>query len=195
MNYFVLKTQATSDGGLIELYPSKSPADYRFDRGESLIREFPRGASVGFSDNFPEARRLYDFQTNTLSALIVSGRVRKLLESLEITNAEYLPVAVKNHQDEVVAEDYAIVNLVGAEDAIDMDKGVYRMNALKKDQIGRINSLAIKESDIRPEAKMFRCTMMRRLILIREDVHEAFKREGLTGFKVYKAEGWDGLAL
>ncbi|WP_342377433.1 hypothetical protein NVS55_39025 [Myxococcus stipitatus] len=158
MSYFVLRTQSTVDGGLIESYPPRSPADYRFDKGKSLRLEFPRGAAVQFSDNFPEARRLYDFQTNTLDALIVSGRVRKLLESLEVTNAEYLPVAVKNHQGDVVAEDYSIVNLVGAEDAIDMEKGVYRMNALRKDQIGRVKNLVLKESGIRPEAKMFRCT-------------------------------------
>ena len=36
-----------------------------------------------------EARKLYDFQTNTLDAFIISDRVRKVLESREISNAEY----------------------------------------------------------------------------------------------------------
>ncbi|WP_342377434.1 hypothetical protein NVS55_39030 [Myxococcus stipitatus] len=195
MSYFVLKTQATADGGYIESYPRNSPADWRFDEGTSLIREFPRRAAIQFSDNYPDARRLYDFQTNILSAMIVSGRVRKILESLEITNAEYLPVAVKNHKGEVVAEDYAFVNLVGAEDAIDAEKSIYEMDSLAKDQIGWLKKLAIKESGIRPESKMFRCTMDRRLILIREDVLAAFQKEGLTGFAVYKAEGWDGFEI
>jgi hypothetical protein len=42
---------------------------------------------------------------------------------------------------------------------------------------------------------MFRCTMERRLILIREDVHAAFVQAGLTGFRTYNAEGWNGLEL
>ncbi len=194
MNYFVLKTNAPG-GGLIEMYPPKGPADWRFDQGKSLIKEFPRGAAVQFSDNFPDDRKLYDFQTNTLDTFIISDRTRKILESLEITNAEYLPVDIKDHKSQVVGKDYAILNLLGGEDAIDMEKSVYKMDSLEKDQIGRIKKLAINEKGIRSDAKMFRCTKERRLVLIREDVHEAFKKAGLTGFKVYKAEGWNGLEL
>jgi hypothetical protein len=194
MIYFVLKTQA-SDGGLIEMYPPKSPAAWRFDEGKSLMKEFPKGAAVQFSDNYPDNRKLYDFQTNTLDNFIISDRVRKLLESLEISNAEYLPVDIKDHKGQVVGKDYAILNLLGGEEAIDMEKSVYKMDSLEKDQIGRIKKLAINEKGIRPDAKMFRCTKERRLVLIREDVHDAFKKAGLTGFKVYKAEGWNGLEL
>jgi hypothetical protein len=194
MNYFVLSTYAP-DGGLIEMYPPKSPTEWRFQEGESLIKEFPRGAAVQFSDNYPDSRKLYDFQTNTLSSFVISERTRKLLESLEISNAEYLPVDIKDHKGQVVGKGYSILNLLGGEDAIDMEKSVYKMNSLAKDQVGRIKKLAINEKGIRPGAKMFRCTMQRRLVLIREDVHEAFKKEGLTGFKVYKAEGWKGIEL
>jgi hypothetical protein len=69
------------------------------------------------------------------------------------------------------------------------------MDNLEKDQVGRIKKLAINEKGIRPGAKMFRCAKQRRLTLISEEVHEAFKKAGLTGFKVYKAEGWNGLEL
>jgi hypothetical protein len=194
MNYFVLSTYAP-DGGLIEMDPPKSPTEWRFQEGESLLNEFPKGAAVQFSDNFPDARKLYDFQTNSLSSFIVSDRTRKLLESLEISQAEYLPVDIKDHKGQIVGKDYAILNLLGGEDAIDLEKGVYKMNSLDKDQIGRIKKLAIHEKGIREGAKMFRCTKQRRLVLIREDVHEAFKKAGLTGFKVYKAEGWSGIEL
>ncbi len=192
MNYFVLKTKAP-DGGLIELYPPKSPADWKFDEGQSLIQEFPQGAAVQFSDNYPDARKLHDFQRNTLTAFIISERVRQLLESLEISNAEYLPVDIKDHKGQVVGKNYAFLNLLGGEDAIDMERGDYKMNNLDKDQIGRIKRLAINPKGIRPGAKMFRCNKMRRLVLIREDVLEAFKKAGLTGFKTFEADGWDGL--
>lgn len=194
MNYFVLTTDAP-DGGLIEMYPDKSPTGWRFDEGKRLLREYPRRAAVQFSDNWPDNRKLYDFQTNTLSAFIISERTRKLLESLEISNAEYLPVDVKDHKCQVVGKDYAFLNLLGGEDAIDMEKSVYKMNSLAKDQVGRIKKLAINEQGIRPGMKMFRCSMQRRLVLIREDVLEAFKTAGLTGFTVYKAEGWNGIEL
>ncbi|NVJ25432.1 hypothetical protein HUW62_29825 [Myxococcus sp. AM011] len=194
MKYFVFKVMSV-EGGFIDEYPKGSPTDWKFAEGISLAKEFPMGGEVSFSDNYPDHRNLYDFQPNLMSDLLVSGRARKLIESLGLTNAEWLPVIVKDHAGNVVGPDYAFLNLQGAEPAIDMELSVYRMDSLAKDQIGRVKKLALKYDAINPQAKMFRCTMQRRLTLIREDVHTAFVEAGLTGFKVYTAEGWNGLNL
>jgi|SRR5215217_877425 len=194
MNYFVFKV-TNGEAGFIDTYPHGSPAEWKFDKGISLIREFPVGGEVSFSANYPGHKNLYDFQFNLMSDLLVSGRVRKIIESLDVTNAEWLPVVVKDQQGNIVGPDYAFLNLQGAEDAIDLELSVYRMNAIAKDQISRVKKLVLKSDAISPQAKMFRCTLQRRLILIREDLHTAFVEEGLTGFKVYNAEGWNGLEL
>ncbi|GHG88732.1 DUF1629 domain-containing protein [Comamonas sp. JC664] len=190
MKYFVLKVMA-EEAGFIDSYPRGSPADCKFDEGISLAKDFPTAGAVSFSKNYPDDRNLYDFQPNLMSDLLVSGRARKLIESLEVANAEWLPVAVKDHD----GPDYAFLNLLGAEDAIDLERSEYEMDSLEKDQIGHIDALALNTGAIAPEAKMFRCTKERRLILIREDVHAAFEHAGLTGFRVYEAEGWNGLEL
>jgi hypothetical protein len=194
MKYFAFKIMA-EEAGFIDEYPRGSPADWKFDKGISLAKEFPMGGEVSFSDNYPDDRNLYDFQPNLMSDLLVSGRARKLIQSLEVTNAEWLPVVVKDHKGNVVGKDYAFLNLQGAEDAIDMDRSVYKMNAIAKDPIGLIKKLALKPAAISPQAKRFRCTTERRLILIREDVLAAFEEAGLTGFRTYNAEGWNGLEL
>ncbi|NTX53311.1 hypothetical protein HUA74_21955 [Myxococcus sp. CA051A] len=194
MNYFVFKVMA-EEAGFIESYPRGSPTDWKFDRGISLAKEFPTGGEVSFSKNYPDDRNLYDFQPNLMSDLLVSGRARKLIESLEVTNAEWLPVVVKDHKGNVVGPDYAFLNLQGAEDAIDMARSVYDINHLAKDQIGLIEKLVLKSDAISPQAKIFRCTTETRLTLIREDVLAAFNEAGLTGFRVYEAEGWDGVEI
>ncbi|AKQ70061.1 hypothetical protein A176_006973 [Myxococcus hansupus] len=194
MKYFVIKVMA-EEAGFIDSYPRGSPAEWKFDEGISLAKEFPAGGEVSFSDNYPDDRNLYDFQPNLMSDLLVSGRARKLIESLEVANAEWLPVVVKDHKGNVVGPDYAFLNLQGAEDAIDMERSQYEMDSLEKDQIGQIDELALNTSAINPNAKMFRCTKERRLILIREDIHAAFEQAGLTGLRVYEAEGWNGLEL
>ncbi|NTX10534.1 hypothetical protein FJV41_42055 [Myxococcus llanfairpwllgwyngyllgogerychwyrndrobwllllantysiliogogogochensis] len=194
MKYFVLKVMA-EEAGFIEKYPRGSPTDWKFDRGISLAKEFPSGGEVSFSKNYPDDRNLYDFQPNLMSDLLVSGRARKLIDSLEVTNAEWLPVVVKDHKGNVVGPDYAFLNLQGAEPAIDMDRSVYEINHLAKDQIGLIEKLVLKPDAISPRAKIFRCTTETRLTLIREDVLAAFEEAGLTGFRVYDAEGWDGVEI
>ncbi|MCP3165933.1 MXAN_0049 family immunity protein [Myxococcus qinghaiensis] len=194
MKYFVFKVRG-EEAGYIEEHARGSPTDWKFDEGISLAKDFPMGGEVSFSKNYPDDRNLYDFQPNLMSNLLVSGRARKVIESLEITNAEWLTVVVKDHKGNVVGPDYAFLNLLGAEDAIDMERSTYEMDSIEKDQIGLIEELALKTDSIRPQAKMFRCTLERRLILIREDVLAAFEQAGLTGFKVYEAEGWNGMEL
>ena len=76
MNYYVLKAKSR-DGGVIGLYPANSPAGWKFNKGISLINECPKQATVQFSNNFPNAQKLFDFQPNTLSALIISPKVRQ----------------------------------------------------------------------------------------------------------------------
>lgn len=191
MNYWILTAQSR-EGGVIDAYPLGSPDDYLFDEALPLANDFPPDASVGFSDNFPQARKLEDFQPNTLGALIVSRKVRELLDGLGVKNAEYLPVAVKDHQDQVVAPDYAILNLIGTEPAIDLNASMVIMDDLESDQIYKIKKLVLDRKAISPDARIFRCTARRRLYMIRDDVKVAFEKAGLTGYRLFAADGWNG---
>ncbi|WP_043709744.1 imm11 family protein [Corallococcus macrosporus] len=194
MEYFVFKVRGI-EAGFIDSYPRNSPTEWKFAEGRSLAKAFPMGGEVSFSDNYPEHRNLYDFQPNLMNGHLVSGKARNVIDALGVTNAEWLPVVVKDHQGTIVGPYYAFLNVLGAEEAIDLERSTYKMDHLEKDQIGRIKKLVLKHGAINPQAKIFRCTMERRLILIREDVHAAFVQAGLTGFKVYRAEGWNGLTL
>lgn len=191
MDYWILTAQS-KDGGVIDAYPPGAPASYLFHKARPLASQFPADAAVRFSKNFPQARKLEDFQPNTLGALIVSRRVRELLDGLGVKNAEYLPVAVKDHQDQVVAPDYAILNLVGAEPAIDLEASAVEMGSVDKEQLSSIERLVLDHGAISPDAKIFRCTARRRLFMIRDDVKAAFEEAGLTGYRLFAADGWDG---
>lgn len=191
MNYWVLISKAV-DGAVIDGWPAGGPPDWQYGEGKPIGPAYPRNASVIFSKNFPQLRKLHDFQPNILSALLVSAKARGVMEGLGVDNAEFLPVAVKNHAGEVVSKDYAFLNLLGGEDAIDLERSQVTMNRLAKDQVGDIDKLVLKPQGIRPEAKIFRCTRHRKLFLVREDVKAAFEAAGLTGYKLFAADGWNG---
>ncbi len=192
--YWVLTSQSP-DGAVIDALPDGAPDGYLFSQGVSLKAKFPKNASVQFSDNFPDHRKLKDFQANILQTLIVSPKARKVIEGLEVGNAEFLDVAIKDHRGKVAAKDYALLNLIGAEDAIDMKRSTVRMSALDPTQIQRVNSLALDLPKIGPRAKLFRCSMERNLFLLRDDARKAFEAAGLTGLTLFPAEGWDGLPV
>lgn len=192
MDYFVLTT-GSNEGGVIDSLPAGSPKGWRLKEGLPLAAEFPPKATLVFTPNFPKQRKLVDFQPNVLDLLIVSPRVQELVQSLGIQNAEFLPVAIRDHKKKVVAPDYAILNLVGSEDAIDLDHSKVDMDPIVDGDVSRVLKLALNRKAIRPDAKMFRCARRTFLILVREDVRAAFEKAGFSGCKFVPAEGFDDL--
>jgi len=192
LDYWVLLAKS-EDGAVIDAYPAGGPAEYLYDKGISLAGKYPAEATVRFSANFPALRKAKDFQPNILNALISSPKTQAVLRELNVENAELLPVSLTDHRGKVAAKDYAFVNLLGSQPAIDMNKSQYKLSALKKDQIRGIDKLVLQPSKIDKTAKMFRCETLRTLVLIRDDVRAAFEKAGLTGYVVLAAEGWNGL--
>jgi hypothetical protein len=191
MDYFVL-TVHSEQGGVVDSYPDGAPKGWRFDEGIPLAKEFPKNASVQFTPNFPKARKLEDFQPNLLSLLIVSPRVREVLKALEVKNAEFLPVTVKDQKKKTLANDYAILNVLGAEDAIDLARSTVQMDTIIDGDIARVRKLVLKKK-IDPAAKIFRCEKRTNLILVRDDVRAALEKAKLTGCKLVPVADFDEL--
>lgn len=195
MEYWVFRPFMSRGAGLIDAYPKRSPAGWKFDEGVSLAAKYPKNATVKFSANFRDARELRDFQPNTLNAMIASPKARDLVAALDIGGIEVLPVALQDHTGKVVGADYAFLNPLGSQDAIDMERSVVRMDPLDEGQISRVKNLVLATSRIDPEAKLFRCTTFLSVFLVRDDVKQAFEKAGLTGTRFFPAEGWDGLDI
>jgi len=180
---------------VIDAHPAGSPTGWKWHRGLPLGAEYPKDAAVEFTANYPDARELRDFQPNTLGALIASPRAREVLASLDVRGIEMLPVAIKDHSGKVIANDYAFLNPLGAQEAIDMECSRVTMGALDKSQVRGVDHLVLAPNRIDPDAKLFRCTTWMRLFLVRDDVKVAFEQAGLTGCRFFPAEGWDGLDI
>ncbi len=192
MNYWVLKAES-ADGAIIDALPKDSPTNWKFSKGEPLARQFPAGGKVSFSDHFPDRRKLYDFVRNTVGVLLVSSRVRQVLEELHVDNVEFLPITMCDHQWNSVGEGYGILNVLGSQDVIDMKKSDYDIDPITKREITRLGNLVLTKDSIDPKADLFRARNMMELILISDRVREAFIKAGLTGFKAHPAEGFDDM--
>lgn len=192
MNYWVLRAQSP-DGAIIDMLPEGSPTNWKMHKGERLAPHFPAGGKVAFSDHFPERRKLYDFVRSTQGVIIASPKVRQVLESLQLDNLEFLPITLCDHQWTRVAEGYSILNVLGSQEAIDMEKSKYKIDPITKREISRLKSLALQKDKIDPQAYLFRCSMMMELILMSDHVHDAFVKEGVTGFVARPAEGFNDL--
>jgi hypothetical protein len=192
MGYWILNTDANGSA-VIDNYPKSKIKNWRYAEGESLLKEFPKKAEVKFSSSWPQKRTLLDFLDTSESSLFVSNRVRDILEGLKAPGLEFLPVTVKDHKGNVASADYFILNPLNTQDAIDMEKSDVVMSSLDEGQIMDVNKLVLAPKKIDKQARLFRASTMRRLILVDEGVRKAFKQEKITGVKLFKAEGWNGL--
>jgi hypothetical protein len=195
MDYFVFKITGEDRDAVVDALPRGAPTEWRFHEGTKLAPEFPKPASMRFSDNFPDARVLKDFVSNLMGLLIVSGKVRAILEGTGAKSLEFLDVEIRDHRDQIVGKDYAIVNPLGAQPAIDMKKSKLRMSRLEKDQIADIDSLMVDRKAIDKDAVLFRAATFKRLLFARADLIDKLNASGIQGFKAFPADGWDGLDL
>ncbi|QDE95543.1 hypothetical protein BHS05_06465 [Myxococcus xanthus] len=115
-----------------------------------------------------------------------------MLESLKVENAEFLPVTMCDHQWGPVADGYGILNVLGSQDAIDMEKSTYDVSALSR-EISHVSNLVLTAGKIDPQADIFRARNMMELILISDRAKNAFEQAGLTGFRAHPAEGFDDM--
>lgn len=182
-----------NDGALLDAYPQGGPEGWRYLVSHRLAAEYPSGGlSMGFSPNFPDRRKLYDFVDSILDIRIVSERVRRIILELAPQDVEFLPVTLVDHQKDVVSRDYFIMNVVADRDVIDLERSRVRMSHILKDQIDRVWQLTLKE-DLPPEGpKVFRPQHLSIYTMVDPTVQAALTTAGLTGVKFLPAHGWNG---
>ena len=148
-----------------------------------------------FDPSYPEQIKLYDFLPSLDSVLVANEKVVDLLKSLQIDKLEFLPISLWDHNNKPVSSDYYIINTLGSINFIDMEKSTYRMGAIDESQIKRIKNLVINEKAIESSPKLFRATTKLNQFFIHDDVRKAFEENNITGYKLFAAEGWDGLDI
>ncbi|MDF3819373.1 hypothetical protein P3G55_05660 [Leptospira sp. 96542] len=182
-----------NDGALLDAYPEGGPAGWRYLVSQRLASEFPSGGlTMGFSPNFPDRLKLYDFVDSILEIRIVSERVRRVIQELTPNDVEFLPVTLVDHKKEIVARDYFIMNIIADWDVIDLERSNVRMSHILKDNISRVWELRLKEGLSADGPKLFRPRHLRSYTMVDPIVQAALTSAKLTGVKFLSAEGWDG---
>jgi hypothetical protein len=194
MSYWVV-SEKPNGGAVLDMLPDGSPEEFLFGMGGSLAAEFPKGGVMKFSSLFPQFIKVFDFVTAALPVLVVSSRVKRVMDALEVGNCEFLPVVLKDHKGNVASTEHFVLHGLGGQDAIDMDRSEYRMGSLDEEQIKRVKKLVLSPQNIDPKALLFRPSRLMYRFMMHQRLLDALKAEGVTGLHVYTAEGWDGSDL
>ncbi|HYO55691.1 imm11 family protein [Archangium sp.] len=123
-----------------------------------------------------------DFLPNSLSYLMISPKVRTLLEKAEVGGVEYLPFVLQDIRGKIISRDYCVANPLGGVDCLDAERSKFEMSAMEPDQIFALYKLNLRIDKIPTDIKLFRLKQMLTTYIIRSDLLELLRTEGITGF-------------
>ncbi|WMJ74181.1 hypothetical protein RCC89_13540 [Cytophagaceae bacterium ABcell3] len=171
-----------SHDGLIQIEDTPDSIeedDYKLDEGILCSSWFPENVLFEMSEE--GGKVLADSVPNHALLHIVSPRLKDLLEIHAKDCIEFLPIGILDHKKFPVETPYYIMNVLRTLPCMDEERSDFVRSAIDKSQVHHIKRLVLDEDQIPDDANIFRLGQERDLILVRSDLAEAIKREGMTG--------------
>lgn len=181
MDYFPWQHDDEDDAlAWIEVSPeSIRRKDYLLTEGVCAAAWFPGGVTFDLWKD--RGSKLADSIPNVLGFLIVSDKLRRLLDKHSGADIEFLPVRVRNHQGRLVKARYFIANVLGTTACVDRELSDFDMGAIDKEHASHFRRLVLDESRIGADQKLFRLSEQPGLILAREDLVDELLEQDCTG--------------
>ncbi|CAM4135281.1 hypothetical protein G4177_00440 [Corallococcus sp. ZKHCc1 1396] len=172
-----------------------SPDDPRFcsikRKPETILKAWRLREGVLFGADFPSTARFEmdkragemapDLLPNVLSLLMISPRVRSLFEAERVSDVEYLPFELASKRGSVVSRDYAVANLIGSVDCLDAARSKFDEDPLEPGGIANLYKLNLHLDRIPEDKKLFRLKQMMHEFIIRSDLLQLLREQGVTG--------------
>ncbi|KFA87217.1 imm11 family protein [Archangium violaceum] len=182
--YYTFKNSHDPRAAEIVELPDKVEKYYYLKRGRTMKPHFPPSTALCLYEEAGDM--LTDFISNPDRVLYVSRRTQELLvrNGLPDDSIEYLPFVLHDKRGRVVREQYYIANPLMCISCFDLKSSRYWLESDEPPEIGDVEQLRLREDQLPADAKLFRVAEFPRLMVIRSDLLEAMRREGLTGLNV-----------
>jgi hypothetical protein len=171
MNYYALDTLAQLDPDLCVLRNKPKGIEhltYKMMSGESIKGEYPKDAHITMSDK-EDGIVLGGLVGNTCGLLIVVSAIKNLI--LEHDQAhdqiEFLPIRILNHKKKLASDDYFIVNPLGTDDVLDLEKSDIKRT--KNGDVVAVKHMFLQRQKINPKKALFRPKEDHHVYIARED--------------------------
>jgi len=190
-DYFLFLQDNTDENCLVNTLPGElNKTAWRASKGVLMADKYPVGARL---DMAPRHRGLFvpDIIPNTLLKLLVSGRMKPLLEKEAGVEIEFLPFTLHDHKGRVAVPDCYIANVLGSHDCADLKKTRGEKSIDEPGKFEVIKQLHLDPAKVPADLKLFRLGAMPNLLIIRDDLRATFEQNGVTGVR-YVAMGERG---
>lgn len=145
--------------------------DYKMSLGERIGDRYPDDPRIYLQPKSPGIE-LADLIGNTVGYLLVSSKMKALIESHDAGEVEYLPFTLYNHKNRVHSTDYWIINPVGTHDVLNREASDIRyVNGNPAEDVVAVRTFVFKTTGLDGVPDLFR---------IPEDPKEYFVTERLA---------------
>jgi hypothetical protein len=177
--------QAPSDESFCAI--TQTPPEFvnfaRPARGKSMAGSYPATLDLAMSKLVhPAGLQVGDAVLNGLRYVIVSERLKEVLEARASGPIEFLPFRLINHKGRPMPGLVYIVNVIGCLDCADPARSQGEVSPFKRDNGAFMDCtrLALDERKVPPEATIFRTSLFTPAIFVRDDVRAAIEAKGMT---------------
>lgn len=164
------------------------PRWFEVFEGMSVRAWFKDGEVLQLSPDF--GTRIADHVPNTSGLLVVSERLRGVLEASSGAAIEFLPVTLRDRNGRDVKKPYFIANILETRDCVDEERSEFRRSSIRKDQVSRFFRLALDERRIGRDDRIFRLKVKNDLVIVREDLGQAILDAGCGGMIFQELEDY-----
>jgi hypothetical protein len=185
MEYFILYHQkADRYCGIL-----KRPADMQFKappaRGKRAGDRYQDGQKFQMAPEIP-GTEVPDVIRNAVRYLMVSARMKSLLEEHATAEIEFLRFTLLDHQGQVAKDDCYLANVLGTVDCVDMERTEGTVGETRKGvRIERLRKLYLRDEAVDPGRNIFRIAPMPAVIVVREDLKAALEAAQITGAEFF----------
>lgn len=129
-----------------------------------------------FEGNIPN-----DYLATDLGWLIVSNRCKTILDEMNVTNVQYLPIKIKSLDAETEIKSYWIINILGQIEALNLETSVYSYFDLDDEKILNVIKYGLIRKAI-GNLHIFRLKESKIPVFVSEVVKNAFTEKEINGF-------------
>ncbi len=182
--HFILRAQNDPDGCVLDRYPSGFEALWQATEGVASGPLHPSPPPAFEMSRRVGGKALYDCVENTLGYIIVSERVRVVLEARANMPIEFLPLHILNHKGRREPRAFFIANVLGQVDCADRARSQYIESSMRPGQFCDLTKLFLAPDRVDAKRNIFRLAELPRVILVQEELAEALRQSGTTGLEL-----------
>lgn len=183
MSYSILRPVSDDRYCAITKHPEDLRNPARPARGVSMGGKYEKILDFQMSKLVnPTGLQVPDVILNGVRYVIVSARMKELLEKNASGPVELLPFRLLNHKGRVAEERIYVVNVIGTIDCGDLARSKGNLSEFEQDQGAFFDceSLAIDERKVPEGTTLFRCALYPPLLFVHNRVRKQIEEQKLV---------------